>query len=91
MALILLLQRFYYLAFGWPEKSLSTDIALITGGGNGLGRLLALRLCKMGAKVVIWDINKTGDSLDANKKLRILFNKFYFLFLFKVLIKLYKC
>uniref|UniRef100_A0A1A9ZPW5 Uncharacterized protein n=1 Tax=Glossina pallidipes TaxID=7398 RepID=A0A1A9ZPW5_GLOPL len=53
-------QRFYYLAFGWPEKSLSTDIALITGGGNGLGRLLALRLCKMGAKVVIWDINKAG-------------------------------
>uniref|UniRef100_A0A1B0B8X6 Short-chain dehydrogenase/reductase 3 n=1 Tax=Glossina palpalis gambiensis TaxID=67801 RepID=A0A1B0B8X6_9MUSC len=60
MALILLLQRFYYLAFGWPEKSLSTDIALITGGGNGLGRLLALRLCKMGAKIVIWDINKAG-------------------------------
>uniref|UniRef100_A0A1B0FKD8 Hydroxysteroid 17-beta dehydrogenase 11 n=1 Tax=Glossina morsitans morsitans TaxID=37546 RepID=A0A1B0FKD8_GLOMM len=55
-----IIQRFYYLAFGWPEKSLSTDIALITGGGNGLGRLLALRLCKMGAKVVIWDINKAG-------------------------------
>uniref|UniRef100_A0A1A9WZU0 Uncharacterized protein n=1 Tax=Glossina brevipalpis TaxID=37001 RepID=A0A1A9WZU0_9MUSC len=60
MALIFLLQTFYYLAFGWPEKSLSKDIALITGGGNGLGRLLALRLCKMGTKVVIWDINKTG-------------------------------
>ncbi|XP_046812088.1 epidermal retinol dehydrogenase 2-like, partial [Lucilia cuprina] len=50
----------YYLAFGYPEKELCSDIALITGGGSGLGRLLSLRLAKMGTKVVIWDINKQG-------------------------------
>ncbi|KMY91264.1 estradiol 17-beta-dehydrogenase 11 isoform X1 [Drosophila simulans] len=55
-----ILQDLYYIAFGYPEKELNTDIALITGGGNGLGRLLAERLGKMGTKVVIWDINKKG-------------------------------
>ncbi|XP_022224449.2 estradiol 17-beta-dehydrogenase 11 [Drosophila obscura] len=53
-------QDLYYIVFGYPEKELNTDIALITGGGNGLGRLLAERLGKMGTKVIIWDINKKG-------------------------------
>lgn len=57
---MLSLQDLYYIAFGYPEKELNTDIALITGGGNGLGRLLAERLGKMGTKVIIWDINKKG-------------------------------
>ncbi|KAH8262607.1 hypothetical protein KR026_002467 [Drosophila bipectinata] len=55
-----ILQDLYYIAFGYPEKELNTDIALITGGGNGLGRQLAERLGKMGTKVIIWDINKKG-------------------------------
>ncbi|EDW36787.1 GL25873 [Drosophila persimilis] len=55
-----ILQDLYYIVFGYPEKELKTDIALITGGGNGLGRLLAERLGKMGTKVIIWDINKKG-------------------------------
>ncbi|XP_004524797.1 estradiol 17-beta-dehydrogenase 11 [Ceratitis capitata] len=55
-----ILQDLYYITFGYPEKELNTDIALITGGGNGLGRLLAQRLGKLGAKVIVWDINKEG-------------------------------
>ncbi|XP_065358018.1 estradiol 17-beta-dehydrogenase 11 [Calliphora vicina] len=55
-----ILQDLYYLAFGYPEKELGGDIALITGGGSGLGRLLSMRLGKMGTKVIIWDINKQG-------------------------------
>ncbi|XP_054158148.1 short-chain dehydrogenase/reductase family 16C member 6-like [Oppia nitens] len=41
-------------------KSVTDDIVLITGGGSGLGRLLALRFARRGARVVVWDINKQG-------------------------------
>lgn len=41
-------------------KSISGEVALVTGGGGGLGRLIALRLAKLDAIVVIWDVNKAG-------------------------------
>uniref|UniRef100_A0A182TRN4 INB domain-containing protein n=1 Tax=Anopheles melas TaxID=34690 RepID=A0A182TRN4_9DIPT len=62
-----ILQAFYYQIFGVPKKDLNGEIALVTGGGGGLGRLLALRLIKLGAKVVLWDINQEG--LDDSVKL----------------------
>ncbi|XP_047992451.1 short-chain dehydrogenase/reductase family 16C member 6 [Leguminivora glycinivorella] len=43
-----------------PMKSLKGDVVLVTGGGGGVGRQLAVKLARMGAKVVIWDINKEG-------------------------------
>ncbi|XP_035783341.1 short-chain dehydrogenase/reductase family 16C member 6-like [Anopheles albimanus] len=62
-----ILQAIYYQIFGVPKKNLNGEIALVTGGGGGLGRLLALRLIKLGAKVVLWDINQEG--LDESVKL----------------------
>lgn len=41
-------------------KKISGEIALVTGGGGGLGRLLSLRLANLGAVVVVWDINEEG-------------------------------
>uniref|UniRef100_V5GTC3 Short-chain dehydrogenase/reductase family 16C member 6 n=1 Tax=Anoplophora glabripennis TaxID=217634 RepID=V5GTC3_ANOGL len=41
-------------------KDVQGEIALVTGGGGGLGRLLALRLAKLGATVVLWDVNTQG-------------------------------
>lgn len=41
-------------------KSVSGEIALVTGGGGGLGRLLCLRLANLGAIVVVWDINQAS-------------------------------
>lgn len=51
----------------YKMKSIVGDIALVTGGGGGLGRLLALRLANLGAIVVVWDINK--ESLEETVKL----------------------
>lgn len=53
-------QAFYYRIVGYPEKNLQGELALVTGGGGGLGRLLSLRLAKLGVDVIIWDINKEG-------------------------------
>lgn len=43
-----------------PMKSLSGDVVLVTGGGGGVGMQLAIKLARLGAKVVIWDINTDG-------------------------------
>ena len=36
-----------------PEKSIHGEIALITGAGHGMGRLFALKLASLGAKVIV--------------------------------------
>ncbi|XP_067125025.1 short-chain dehydrogenase/reductase family 16C member 6-like [Centruroides vittatus] len=42
-------------------KNLDKEIVLITGGGDGLGRCLAIKFASLGCKVVIWDINENGN------------------------------
>jgi len=44
----------------WPGKSIVGKRVLITGGGMGIGRLMALKFAKDGAKIVLWDIRKEG-------------------------------
>lgn len=41
-------------------KNLNGEIILITGGGGGIGRLLALRVARLNAKVIVWDIFDEG-------------------------------
>jgi all-trans-retinol dehydrogenase (NAD+) len=47
-------------SFRFREKSLKGDVALITGGAGGIGRLMALRLAKEGCTVIIWDMDEAG-------------------------------
>jgi len=42
------------------KKSLSGEIALVTGAGSGIGRQISVRLARLGAKVVLWDISTDG-------------------------------
>ena len=77
---------FYYLLEGfiqffipesWKQKDVKDQIVLITGAGSGIGQLQAIQFAKLGAKVVIWDVNKEGmdktvqmikdNQLDASK------------------------
>ena len=39
---------------------LQHDVALITGGGNGIGRATAVRFAQEGAKVVVADVDEAG-------------------------------
>ena len=36
----------------------SADVSLVTGAGQGVGRLLALKLAECGGTLVLWDINE---------------------------------
>lgn len=51
-------------------KSIKDELVLITGGGGGLGRALALRFARQGAKVILWDISQPGldETVDLLRK-----------------------
>lgn len=41
-------------------KNIKGEVALVTGGAGGIGKLIATELANLGCNVVIWDINKIG-------------------------------
>jgi NAD(P)-dependent dehydrogenase (short-subunit alcohol dehydrogenase family) len=47
-----------------PEKELNQKIALVTGGGRGIGAAIAIKLARMGATVVI--CGRTRKLIDAS-------------------------
>lgn len=52
----------------WPrtKKSVDGQVILVTGAGHGLGKELATRFSKLGATLVLWDIDK--DKCDRTAK-----------------------
>jgi len=45
-----------------PKKQIRNELVLITGAGNGLGRLLAVDFATRGARLILWDINDEWNS-----------------------------
>ncbi|XP_062836420.1 epidermal retinol dehydrogenase 2 isoform X2 [Anolis carolinensis] len=43
------------------KKNVVGEIVLITGAGSGIGRLMALKFARLGATLVLWDINLEGN------------------------------
>ena len=46
---------------------MSKEVILITGAGSGIGRSLSQKFAKLGATVVLWDINKSANDAVAEE------------------------
>jgi rhamnulose-1-phosphate aldolase/alcohol dehydrogenase len=57
----------YKLTLVPPEKELARRIALVTGGGSGIGRAAAKRLAAEGCHVVIGDLDEAGARKTADE------------------------
>lgn len=71
---LVLLKIFYHIIEGIyryfvpvDEKSVAGEIVLVTGAGHGIGKELALKYASLGATVVCWDINQTGNDETVNE------------------------
>lgn len=53
---------------GWmPKKSVKGHHIFITGSGSGIGRQMAIRFAKLGARVTIADLNFEGATKVLNE------------------------
>nr|XP_020756471.1 short-chain dehydrogenase/reductase family 16C member 6 isoform X1 [Odocoileus virginianus texanus] len=55
------LESLFYKIVSKKKKDVTGEIVLITGAASGLGRLLAIKFARLGAILVLWDINEEGN------------------------------
>lgn len=51
----------YFIPRRFKMKDITGEIALITGAGSGIGRMMAIKFARKGAKLVLWDVNSDGN------------------------------
>lgn len=60
-SLFSILEALLFQLISKPKKNVAGEIVLITGAGSGLGRLLALQFARLGAVLVLWDVNEEAN------------------------------
>lgn len=51
----------------YKRKDVSGSIALVTGGGSGIGQLMCLKLAAKGVTIVTWDVSEAGEDDEVDK------------------------
>ncbi|CAJ0572236.1 unnamed protein product, partial [Mesorhabditis spiculigera] len=49
------------------RKRVAGKVILVTGAGNGIGRLIALKFASLNAKLVLWDVDEKGLAATAKE------------------------
>ncbi|XP_007430283.1 epidermal retinol dehydrogenase 2 [Python bivittatus] len=70
MCIYYLLEFFLSFIFA-RKKNIAGEIVLITGAGSGIGRLMALKFARLGAVLVLWDVNLEGNKETARLACKI--------------------
>ena len=53
--------------YKYRSKSIKGEICLVTGAGSGIGKLMAKKFAKLGARMVIIDVNERDNEKTANE------------------------
>lgn len=64
-AITLLCIDFFHLIVPPKQKSLAGKLILVTGAGQNMGRELSLQMAKLGAKLILWDLNEKQNEQTA--------------------------
>jgi all-trans-retinol dehydrogenase (NAD+) len=51
----------------YRSKNINGEIVLVTGSGNGIGKLMSIKLAKLGAKLVLVDIDQASNEKTAKE------------------------
>ena len=53
--------------YKYRAKSIKGEICLVTGAGSGIGKLMAKKFAKLGARMVLIDVNERDNEKTANE------------------------
>lgn len=53
--------------YRYRSKSVRGQNVLITGAGSGIGRVMAKRFAKLGARLILVDVNSSGNQTTVNE------------------------